>query len=256
MVSTISCVEQVLIAADEDGQYLNNSLYTAARGFELRGREVLAMTADEIWEREARPETLVFAGVPVVRHHLEALGCDPGELDYPSLLRPFLGRHFEIETLAAVRARYNDEGPKVFVKPVQQKLFTGHVVSRYRDLIPTASLPPETLVYVVGYVEWVSEWRFYIEDGEVVGVGHYNGDPLQFPKRTVVRDAVETFCDYEDGPCCYGLDMGITKDGGTQLVEMNDMFALGSYGLKPMLYSHMIEKRWNQMVANAVASAI
>lgn len=255
-MSTTSCVERVLVAADENGRCLNGSLYTAARGFELRGRDVLYMTPEEILEQEPRPETLVFAGVPIVRSYLQALNCEPPDLDYPALLVPYLGRDFEIEILGTIRARYNGPGPKVFIKPVEQKLFTGHTVSCFRDLLQTNSLPSTTPIYVVEHVEWESEWRFYIEDHQIVGVGHYSGDPLVFPNPGLVKDAVTTFRGYDDGPCCYGLDMGVTARGDTELVEVNDMFSLGSYGLKPMLYSHLIEKRWNQLVSSAVASAI
>ena len=166
-------------------------------------------------------------------------------------MRPYLDRSFEITTLREIRSRYNEPGPPVFIKPVQQKLFTGHTVSRFRDLIQTTAHDSTTPIYVVEHVEFVSEWRFYIKEGKVDGVGHYNGDPLQFPDPSVVENAAR---DFIDAPCTYGLDFGVCSDAHTRLVEVNDMFALGSYGLKPMHYSFLIEQRWDQLVANVVQS--
>jgi hypothetical protein len=247
----VSVVERAFIQVDDDGQFPNSSLYTGAQGFELRGREVIRMTADEIDGRPPRPQDLVFGGVDAVRGYLGRLGCEPPEIDYPEKLLPYLGRTFKIETLSKIRGRYNEPGPPVFVKPVEQKLFTGHVVSQFRDLIQTTGFDGTTPVYCVGHMEFVSEWRFYIKDGKVDGVGHYNGDPLQFPDTSIVERAAR---EYDDGPCAYGLDFGVCEDGETRLVEANDMFALGSYGLKSMHYSSLIEHRWDQLVRNVVES--
>jgi hypothetical protein len=254
VTTTSSVVERVFIQVDDDGQFPNSSLYVAAQGFDLRGREVVRMTADEIEGRNPRPEDLVFGGVDAVRGYLGRLGCEPPELDYPERLRPFLDRSFEITTLREIRSRYNDPGPPVFIKPVQQKLFTGHTVSRFRDLIRTTEHDSTTPIYVVEHIEFVSEWRFYCEGNKVVGAGHYNGDSLQFPLPGSVAHAAFIFAKADDAPIAYGLDFGVCEDGETRLVEVNDMFALGSYGLKPMQYSHLIERRWNQLVANVVQS--
>jgi hypothetical protein len=179
------------------------------------------------------------------------MDCEPPNLDYPERLRPFLRRTFEITTLGEIRGRYNDEGPPVFIKPIDQKVFTGHVVQRFRDLLETVSFEPDLPIYAVECVKFVSEWRFYCYDDEIVGVGHYLGDPLQFPDQKTIIEAASTFADHEDAPIAYGLDFGITQEGDTQLVEVNDMFSLGCYGLKPERYSFLIDSRWDQMVAGA-----
>jgi hypothetical protein len=245
-------IERVIIQVDERGAFPNVALFAAFLGFNARGRDVATRTSQQIEEMLAFPECLVFGGVSVVRDYLARLGCPPPDLDYPKSLQPFMGRQVELTTLGDIRRRYNESGPPVFVKPLQQKLFHGQEVSRFRDLIVTSHLDAATPVYCVECVEFLSEWRVYCRDDQVVGIGHYRGDPLLFPDKDEVREALASFKMEEDRPCACALDFGIVREGGTLLVEVNDMFALGSYGLDPRLYSELIEHRWTQLTSSAI----
>ena len=249
-------VERVFIQVNDDGKFPNVPLFTAARGFEARGRDVTHMTVEEIEGRDARPEHLVFGGAHVVREYLGRMGVQPLDFDYPEALVPFLRREFEVEVLGAIRSRYNEPGDPVFIKPVEHKLFTGHVVQRFRDLIKSQEADSTTLVYVVGHVEFVTEWRFYVERGRVVGADHYKGQPLLFPEPGPVAAAATAMSAYEDAPVAYGLDFGVCSDGITRLVEANDMFAMGNYGLDGVVYSHLVEMRWEQLVAGVAAGEL
>ena len=241
-------IENALIQCEDDGDFPNVALFNAAKGFEFIGREVKRMTPEEIAGRTPRAEELVFGGVGVVRPYLAKLGCEPEPLDYPSKLRQFLGRHFETERLGIIRKRYNEPGSPVFIKPVEHKLFAGHVVRRFGDLLRTQSLPPETLVYCVEHVEFRSEWRYYCDGFQVIGVDHYKGDPLLAPNPDVVDAAASAFAEYDDGAATYSLDFGVTANSETRLVEVNDMITLGCYGLEAPVYARLIEKRWLQLV--------
>lgn len=243
-------IEQVFIQIEADGSFPNAALCAAHLGFRSRGRDVVGMTSRQIAQVEATPEHLVFGSVDVVRGYLARLSCVPPSFDYPSSLSPFIGRRVEVTTLGAIRQRYNEAGTPVFVKPVQHKLFSGLEVSRFRDLISTSSLNGETPVYCVEHVEFLSEWRVYCRDGVAVGIGHYRGDPLLAPSSDVVRRALAAFDEDPERPRACALDFGVTRDA-TLLVEVNDMFALGSYGIDPLLYSELIELRWGQLVGGS-----
>lgn len=242
-------IERVLIQVDDAGSFQNAGLCAAFLGFNARGRDVGKASSRQIEEMPASPECLIFGGVPVVRDYLTRLGCPPPDLDYPKSLQPFMGRQVELTTLGDIRRRYNESGPPVFVKPLRQKLFHGQEVSRFRDLIPTSHLDAATPVYCVELVEFVSEWRVYCRDDQVVGIGHYRGDPLLFPDKDEIREALASFKMEEGRPRACSLDFGVVRGGETLLVEANDMFALGSYGLDPRLYSELIEHRWTQLVS-------
>jgi hypothetical protein len=241
-------IDRVVIQIDEDGQFPNAALCAAFLGFRARGRDVCTLNPTQIEELPATPDCLVFGDVNIVRDYLARLGCTPTHLDYPSRLRPFMGRRVDVDVLSVIRRRYNEPGPPVFIKPVHHKLFLGQVVSRFGDLIVTSHLDATTLVYCVEYVEFLSEWRVYCRDGQAVGIGHYRGDPFLFPDADVVHQALHAFAGYDDMPRACALDFGRVRDGRTLLVEVNDMISLGSYGLDARLYSDLIEHRWDQLV--------
>lgn len=43
------------------------------------------------------------------------------------------------------------------------------------------------------------------------------------------------------------LDFGVTSDGRTLLIEMNDGYSLGAYGLEPELYAKLLTARWAEL---------
>jgi len=242
-------IENVFIPCDDDGEFLNVALFNAATGFEFLGHPVTRMTGDEILGRTARPQDLVFGGVDAVRPYLAKLGCEPLPIDYPDAVLPSLKRTFSKSTLREIRRLYNEPGDPVFIKPVEHKLFTGHTVRRFGDLLRTQNLDADTPIYVVEHVEFVSEWRFYIEGQEVVGVDHYKGDPCKFPHPTDPKETAVRWSKHpEPPPAAYSLDFGVRKDGETCLVEVNDMISLGCYGLDAPVYARLIIARWLQLV--------
>ena len=47
------------------------------------------------------------------------------------------------------------------------------------------------------------------------------------------------------------MDFGVTDRGETRLVEVNDGFSLGCYGLEPILYARLLCARWSELVGVA-----
>ena len=47
----------------------------------------------------------------------------------------------------------------------------------------------------------------------------------------------------------YGVDFGVLSMGETALVEWNDGFSLGAYGLDKALYTELTVARWNELTA-------
>lgn len=222
----------------------NAYLGFAARGFEITFAEFPDMMSGET---SVEADRITVGAVAFVRKALERLGATVPTLDYPALLQRFLGRRIWQSTLGAVRDTWQPDTPPQFVKPLEvHKAFVGYVIKEYRDLIRTVRLPDDLAVWVSEPVVWLSEWRFHVLNGAVVGAGHYHGDPVRFPDAAIVRGAVAAFA--TEAPVAYGLDFGVTQDGETKLVEVNDAFALGCYGVDRLTYSQMIEARWRELV--------
>ena len=236
-----------VVIQQERGQFLNANGFTAWLGFEERGYEI--RFAD--WEQMAagvvpvEPATIAVGSVAFVRRALRRLGAEPPALGYPPELAKYLGRRVWRTTWAEVRADV-DSGPPVFVKPLDHdKAFTGYVVGAFRDLIRTARWPDDMPLWAADPVEFRSEWRVFFRRGEAIGIGHYKGDPLLFPDPATIQAALD---DYRDAaPIACALDFGVTADGATRLVEVNEGFALGCYGLGPLAYSAFLEDRWREL---------
>jgi hypothetical protein len=238
-----------VIIQKERGEFVNVNGFNAWQGFDERGYEI----AFASWEQmnsglaPVDPETIVVGSVLFVRKALERLGIESPPLDYPPCLAKYLGRKTWQTTWSEVRSRIDDPGTPVFVKPVDQdKAFTGYVVSAFRDLIRTARWPGEMRLWASQPISFVSEWRFFVRRGQIIGVGHYKGDPLRYSDVSVVRAAVADYA--EHAPAAYGIDMGVVADGGTFLVEVNDGFSLGCLGLGPLAYSGLLEVRWKELM--------
>jgi hypothetical protein len=134
----------------------------------------------------------------------------------------------------------------VFFKPVKEKLFTGFVWrSPDGDRMRVATFGDDVEVWVSERVDFVSEYRCFVNGGKIVGCRHYNGDWSVVPSRGVVEEAVEA---YKSSPRAYSIDFGVTRGGTTLLVEVNDAYALGAYGLPSVLYANMIEARWGELM--------
>jgi hypothetical protein len=241
-----------VIIQKERGEFVNANGFTAWQGFDERGYESRFFD----WEQMAagvvpvEPETVTVGSVVFVRRALRTLGVEPAPLDYPVRLTGYLGRKVWRTTWAEVRARVDEPGRSVFVKPVEQdKAFSGYLVSSFRDLIRTAKWPDAMRLWASEPVPFVSEWRFFVRGGRVVGVGHYKGDPFRYPDASVVRAALDDYAG--DAPAAFGIDFGVVESGGTFLVEVNDGFSLGCLGLGPLTYSGLLEDRWRQLVGTA-----
>lgn len=221
---------------------------TAWVGFGRMGLDRAAFTADQLRDGKLplSRRTIVVGCVASVKQALRQLEVvEPEPLDYPESLRSFLGREVRQTTMSEVRSRYAyDPQPAWFVKPVEHKRFNGHAVSSFRDLIQSASIGSKERVWVSDAVNFVTEYRYFVHHGECVGIGHYRGDPFVYPDPNVVRAMITA---YADAPVAYGLDVGVLDTGQTILVEVNDSFALGAYGLAPILYARMIRDRWEQL---------
>jgi hypothetical protein len=119
------------------------------------------------------------------------------------------------------------------------------VVRGFRDLTSTASVASETPILAQQCVDFRSEWRASILRGRILNVGHYKGDPLLFPDVDRMRSALES---YDDRPIGFAMDWGVTGTGEALLIEVNDGYALGNYGVSGADYTAIVEARWRELM--------
>lgn len=223
----------VYVQTQPDGRFLNANGYVASEGFRAFGYDVRTFVSGEVEALLLSPKSVVVGHIGTLWRALEELGR--GEW------ATTLG---EVRRLGRV---------PVFVKPLERgKAFSGHVVGAFRDLIETAAFPDDLPLLAQAVVAFNSEWRAFVLWSGVLGVGHYRGDPLRFPDAPEIRAMLDA---YDAPPAGYALDVGVTGNGRTLLVELNDGYALGSYGLPPVEYARLLEARWDELCAHRVGSA-
>ena len=235
----------VHILAPDDHVFSLNRL-TARIGFLNLGEDVEMFTEETFDEISLKENDIVVGGIGFVKRALQQLGLSVPELDsVPKPVEAFAGRSVWHSTMGELRKRV-DAGEVIFAKPQPDRLkaFSGRLYSGFKDLISTAHIDDEEPIECSTPLELLSEHRCYVLRGDPIGLRHYAGDPLVLPDTGIVREAVGSF---SDGPMGYAMDFGVTADGRTVVVEVNDGYAIGAYGLHPVRYANLIQARWDEI---------
>lgn len=232
------------------GEIASEACYTAWRGFSHLGYPLDFFEWDDLTQKCLRLDrlTLVVGGTVAVHMALRQIGVAiPLPLNLPGPLLGFVGRNVWETTLGTIRRQFRVEGTSpVFVKPlVETKSFAGYVVSGEPELQRVRHLDDDLAVQAADPVTLASEWRYFVHRSAVVGLACYKGEWSVVPDSDIVRQAVAA---YSPCPVAYSLDFGVTPEGQTLLVEANDAFALGAYGLDAIVYALMLEDRWAELV--------
>jgi len=219
-----------------------------------QGLPVELFTEKQILRRQLRlsRDCLVAGSIPAVTQALQQLDIPvPEPNDYPDCLRPFLHRKIWESTVGAVLDGLMDgDVGSVFVKPKGRlKRFTGRVFSSRDDACFLEGASRRLPVFCAHPVEWKSEFRTYVVRGGILATLPYGGDAKIAPDAAVLQRAVDALQKSGEAPAGYGIDFGVLADGTTALIELNDGFGLGSYGLADVLYTELIVARWMELTS-------
>lgn len=240
----------------KDNDWLSPNQATAAFGFNKLGYDVKPFIYEDMLDGKVpvSPETIIHGGIGAVVEALKIIGIErPQHLDIPECLRSFAHRRIWDSTIGDIRKQISsrpDAYVPTFIKPLTgHKAFTGYVVKKFSDLIITARFDNEYPILCSSVVNFLAEYRFFILNKKVLGMSHYSGNPLRMPKTNIVSRVIEAF---DNAPVAYSIDVGVIEGSNsyeTILVEINDAFSLGCYGLNAISYCNMIEERWKEMVS-------
>ncbi|HBE21069.1 MAG TPA: DUF4343 domain-containing protein [Cyanobacteria bacterium UBA11149] len=196
---------------------------------------------------------LVAGYIPVVLNALCQLGIEPPKPnDYPPSLQPFLGRRIWQSTVRDIIRGFSQSyypiASPIFVKPSGKlKRFTGRVFESERDLFYLEGVSKHLPVYCSEVVRWLSEYRVFAIKSKIVGIQHYSGDPSISINEDIVVNAIECLEKSGEATAAYAIDFGVIENNRTALVELNDGFAIGSYGLDKTVYTDLIITRWCEL---------
>ncbi len=227
----------------------NESIFAARQGFHERGVECVPYYGfDDKALSDVGPEVAVVGYVGDVLGALREAGYkQPEPMDYPECLHKYLGRTITRTTLGDVRYSTTP----VFVKPVRHKLFTGFVWERGRaDRLKIAPYEDSEPVWTSEVVELNREYRAFVGPRGLLGVKQYKGEYWSIgPDYNYIYHIIGDMMTTKGIPCAYSLDIGMSDKGKIYLVEANDAFALGHYGLARNLYVDMISARWKELTS-------
>lgn len=133
-----------------------------------------------------------------------------------------------------------------FIKPYKQiKAFTGIVVDNLEEARQFTN-NFQGQIQRQDIIDIESEYRVYITEERILGVKHYLGCPYKTPEKEIT-EKIFKLCKENLTNLSYTIDVGIKDNGETFLIEINDGWAIGNYGLSPDKYYQFVKNRWLQL---------
>ena len=177
---------------------------------------------------------------------------EPKYLGYPKELKMFMHRKIQETTFSELEEKSPFKFP-YFIKPSNHvKLFTGSLLKSEKDYKFMKEFYPEissdTELYISEPINLISEYRCFVHKNELKGIQWYDGDFKEFPNSDIILEMIDAYKNV--APVSYTLDVGIYDDfDGLKmaLVEVNDFWAIGSYGFNGKDYVRMTIDRFREI---------
>lgn len=91
-----------------------------------------------------------------------------------------------------------------------------------------------------------SEWRCFVYDRKLVGTQNYSGDFAKWPNIHTINGMIGN---YKSAPIAYTLDVAVSDDRGTFVIECHPMVSVGLYGMSDhKILPHMFYKCFWELV--------
>ncbi len=242
---------RVYIQKKSDGEWLNLNCFSAMTWFTEMGYEIVPFV-DSSEIKDLTSETPVVGGIGMICKAIAASGKQiPPNIDFPTSLNKYRYRRIWETTLGEIRV--NESLWPVFIKPLKEhKRFTGLVIRHFADLLKLVCHEDDLEVMASEPVRFSGEYRCFVLDRELLDMRRYAGSLDYYPDISVVKQMIQDFGD--EAPRAYSIDVGriLNEDNSikhhTALVEVNDGYALGIYGLPAFKQVKMIIARWKEIM--------
>lgn len=214
---------------------------TAYCGFCELGEEIQWFT--DLGAVELKQNDIVVGSIQDMKAAFARFGVELPIIEYPMELRQYFGRDIWIEQ--SLQKLISEERTGIFIKPAEgMKKFTGTVIKKPIDYC-NLFFEEDIAVACSTVLDIVSEWRCYICNGKIMGVKHYAGDAFIPPQKSFVEEVLAA---YTTAPAGFSLDVGVLKDGTNIVIEVNDGYSLGVYGILPLPYAKLLAARYSQLM--------
>lgn len=244
---------KAFVLTDKDGQIKDRDMLDLYDGYLALNYSVEFFTEMKLYaNRNLVTKDDVFGGhVNICKQIWKNIGVEEPHTDcYPLVLDKYLGRSIrkmKLNKFYKLLEENEQFGETYFVKPLKNKLFTGFTCQTRNQATSQIPCPADTDVYVSSYVHFDAEFRAYVFNNKIVDVFRYWGDNWS---AVIDKVAVDDMVQLLTGvmPSFYSLDFGVDSNQKTLLIEVNDGYALGNYGLGPKQYAEMTAVRCREIV--------
>ena len=206
------------------------------------GLEYRLIRYEDIAANLITPNNLFVGSVEFMKAVFNRIGLNDVRLPENS------NREYKVERLDVVKQMAKD-GVKMFIKPFDIKLFTGFVIDKMQ-YTSISNIPDDTLVMVYKPFEYPieSEWRCYIHNNKVEYISNYSGDFYV----SIDSPYLDNVINQNKGkfPVAYTIDIGVLSNGENVVIEYNDMWAIGNYGVPNDVYVRMLRDRYFEIIKN------
>lgn len=161
-------------------------------------------------------------------------------------------RPSEIITLNEAHQRVVN-GEKLFIKPVEPKQhgISGLILDGAKYTILN-DVPGDTKFYAYEPFnkKLRSEWRVYVHRHKMIDARNYSGDYCAMFNPVYVNHVINV--NKSNFPVAYTIDIGIFEGfiEDNVVIEFNDMWAIGNYGIPNDLYLQLLKDRYFQIIDN------
>lgn len=263
-----------MFAELKNGLPVNVDIQNAIDGFISLGYEIYEFTAEDLEsdKMDYRATKYPFVGsIDGMTELFKNIGKYPEPIDFPESIieSGLLNRNVVKTTLNKFIGDFKQNHKPMFVKPVQTKLFDGALISKEEHLnylkmsmqldkyVETSkhnnakkvqslySEIEDCNIFITEPIDIVSEHRVYVHNKKAIYSCNYSGDFRINPDFGYVDKLIEM---YQEQPVAYTIDVAILKDGSMTVIEFNDFWAIGSYGLYCIDYAQMLLDRYFEIV--------
>ncbi len=229
----------------ENGFPISDWAVSAYMGFRQKGTKTILF--EEIEEVPASRQNIVVAFIEDTVKYFKRLGIpEPKPINIPPCLMGYTKRKIRYMTMGEFKA---DTQLPVFVKPNGRvKEFASGVITKQENKrFLLGDVPDETEVLVSDVIDIVSEYRCYVINNDLKSINYYLGDFRVFPDVTIIDEAIAVYA--PESPSAYSIDFGVTSEGDTVLIECQDAWSIGNYGMEDRLYSTFLSRRWLEIMS-------
>jgi len=240
----------------KNGLPINEDVQKAIDGFEYLGYEPILITMENLMTGTLDNMAKVYpvvGSIDFMTILFKRLNVLPDPIDYPDDIMNTMLMNREINKITLQNVMgymdleaFNGRDTKLFIKPVKTKLFDGILLGTSpSELHYFNGVDKNTDVWVSNKIDIVSEHRIYVHNGKVIYGCNYSGDFRINPDYSYIDKLIET---YKSAPISYTIDVAILKDGTNTVVEFNDFWAIGGYGIAPWDYANMLKDRYFEII--------